>query len=209
MGEYVRHGQRQSDLILDCAEDLFLRDGVDVVSISDIARASGVSRPTVYRYFNTKEDIFWAVYYRLQSSCMKELTERLTAAPDTYHRFVAYVEVMYKTFDGNERYLLAQDIFMSKYIRASEDPHATFWDNPYNTSGIRPGGIMRYFVDFHDGSVKGSLDPTTTVVSFAYGVSSCMAVCFKSRRAIPVKYGVDPVDVLRTQMTWMLDSVRA
>lgn len=209
MGLYVQHSQRQADRLLDCAETLFLRDGLDVVSISDIARAAGVTRPTVYKYFKTRDDIFWAVYYRLQSRYAGDLTQRMKDAPDTYHRFIAYTEATYDAFERDEKYLLVQEIFVSKYIKASEDPAARFWDNPYNTSELRPGGIMQYFVNFHDGSVKDSLDPTPTVVAFVYGVASCMNMCFKSRKAIPVKYHVDSLDVLRTQISWMLNAVKA
>jgi len=42
--------------LAEVAFDLFLRDGFEAVTISDIASAAGVSRSTVLRYFGTKEE---------------------------------------------------------------------------------------------------------------------------------------------------------
>lgn len=56
---------RKSDLtknrIVSVAESLFLTEAVDKVSISKIAQSAGVAKGTVYLYFETKEDLVWAV----------------------------------------------------------------------------------------------------------------------------------------------------
>ncbi|MFV2196405.1 TetR family transcriptional regulator [Nocardiopsis sp. LOL_012] len=43
--------------ITDVAMGLFLSEGFDATTIDDIARASGISRRSFFRYFGTKEDI--------------------------------------------------------------------------------------------------------------------------------------------------------
>lgn len=47
--------------ILDAASRVFADEGVGAASIGRIARAAGVTRPTVYAYFDTKETIFAAL----------------------------------------------------------------------------------------------------------------------------------------------------
>ncbi|HXT06341.1 MAG TPA: TetR/AcrR family transcriptional regulator [Roseiarcus sp.] len=47
--------------ILDGARRVFLADGFDGASMNDIARAAGVSKGTLYVYFNSKEDLFEAL----------------------------------------------------------------------------------------------------------------------------------------------------
>lgn len=47
--------------ILDAAAGVFADEGVGAASIGRIATAAGVTRPTVYAYFDTKEAIFTAL----------------------------------------------------------------------------------------------------------------------------------------------------
>jgi AcrR family transcriptional regulator len=48
---------RTHDAIADAAISLFLARGFDDVSVIDIAAAAEVSKPTLFRYFATKEDL--------------------------------------------------------------------------------------------------------------------------------------------------------
>jgi AcrR family transcriptional regulator len=49
------------DRILDAAQRLVFRSGARKLSLSDVATLAGVSRPTIYRYFVSKEDLIDAM----------------------------------------------------------------------------------------------------------------------------------------------------
>ena len=56
-GLRARKKARTHDAIADAAISLFLTHGFDQVSVTDIAAAAEVSKPTLFRYFPTKEDL--------------------------------------------------------------------------------------------------------------------------------------------------------
>ncbi|MCN9245000.1 TetR/AcrR family transcriptional regulator [Streptomyces sp. RY43-2] len=56
-GLRARKKEQTRDAIGDAAVSLFLEHGFDRVSVNDIAAAAGVSKPTLFRYFPTKEDL--------------------------------------------------------------------------------------------------------------------------------------------------------
>ena len=50
--------------IVDACERLYAATGFHAVSLKDIARETSMSRPSVYNYFRTKEEIFLALFAR-------------------------------------------------------------------------------------------------------------------------------------------------
>jgi AcrR family transcriptional regulator len=56
-----KHQTRQ--VIADRAMALFLADGFDRVTVTEVARAADVSVNTVFNYFRTKEDLFFERHY--------------------------------------------------------------------------------------------------------------------------------------------------
>lgn len=56
-GLRARKKERTRQAISDAAISMFLADGFDQVAVADIAAAAEVSKPTLFRYFTTKEDL--------------------------------------------------------------------------------------------------------------------------------------------------------
>ncbi len=101
----VEAGRRASDhgdladRILDAARRLLRRTGARKLSLSDVASLAGVSRPTVYRYFVSKEDLIDALgtqERRRFDAAMERATigvagvARLEAAVDVVVTFVEH-----------------------------------------------------------------------------------------------------------------------
>jgi AcrR family transcriptional regulator len=86
-----------ADRILDAAQRLAFRAGARRMSLSDVATLSGVSRPTIYRYFASKEELIDALGKRERrrlDAAMEKATSgvvgvaRLEAAVDVIATFV-------------------------------------------------------------------------------------------------------------------------
>jgi AcrR family transcriptional regulator len=56
-GLRARKKARTQQAISDAAITLFLASGYDAVSVADVAAAAEVSKPTLFKYFATKEDL--------------------------------------------------------------------------------------------------------------------------------------------------------
>ena len=86
-----------ADRILDAARRLVIRTGARKLSLSDVATLAGVSRPTIYRYFVSKEDLIDALgkqeYRRFNAAMDRAISDvtgvaRLEAAVGVVATFV-------------------------------------------------------------------------------------------------------------------------
>jgi AcrR family transcriptional regulator len=66
------HGQKREH-ILQVAEDLFYRKGFTVTTISDIVHELGVTKPFLYYYFQSKNDIFETLCWRASHACLTSM----------------------------------------------------------------------------------------------------------------------------------------
>lgn len=65
------------DAILKAARTLFSELEYDEISLNGIAREAGFSKPNIYRYFSTREEIFLAIYEVEQGKFVRSLVSRL------------------------------------------------------------------------------------------------------------------------------------
>ena len=80
--------------IVDTARKLFIQEGFDKTSMSDIATAAGINRTTLHYYFRTKEKMFQAVFGSIMLSFLPRIqlifdedtpiTEKLSKVLDEY-----------------------------------------------------------------------------------------------------------------------------
>ena len=124
--------------LVDVARQLFAKNGLENTTMNDIAQASGKGRRTLYTYFKSKEEIYWAViegelerinekvsevatqpmepedklveviYTHL--NMIKEAVQRNGNLRAEFFRNIIMVEKVRKNFDRNERRLFASII---------------------------------------------------------------------------------------------------
>lgn len=114
--------QRQSQL-LDIAERLFTEHGYEGVTMEDIAREAGITRPIVYRHLESREDAFLSCVRRarrqFEESIMDvaklpldDLTARITAAGNSYLDMIEADpqrwRLLFATSSGIDGYLVDQ-----------------------------------------------------------------------------------------------------
>jgi AcrR family transcriptional regulator len=73
-------GRTSRDRVLDAAITAISRYGVERLSISGVAAAAGVSRPTVYSHFNTREELIAQALARAAESVLERVMSRALRA---------------------------------------------------------------------------------------------------------------------------------
>ena len=86
-----RRRERTRTALLDAAEDVFVRRGFNGASLDEIAETAGFTRGAIYKNFDGKEDLFFAVMDRINERARERFGEAFeldTAAVMDPHRVV-------------------------------------------------------------------------------------------------------------------------
>ena len=70
------------EAILSASSRLFRRYGYRRTSMEDIAKETGMSRPSVYSYFKNKDEVFRSLSERIHETALRETSRILEADPE-------------------------------------------------------------------------------------------------------------------------------
>jgi AcrR family transcriptional regulator len=98
--------------MLDAAEQEFGRVGFANTSMDDIARASGITKAMLFRYFGTKDGLYDACMERVRGRLFDDIEERLADLPAGLPRLRAFIEAYFEFLDDHrdQRWLLYSEI---------------------------------------------------------------------------------------------------
>jgi TetR/AcrR family transcriptional regulator len=77
-----RNARQTRERLFDCALSLFAERGYAATSVREIIEAAGVTRPVLYYYCESKEDLFRQLVRSYHEQAYRELTAALAAADD-------------------------------------------------------------------------------------------------------------------------------
>lgn len=126
MAEVLDTATARRPQIIEAATGIFLRYGYERTTMADIAKASGVSRPTLYSSFSDKERIYRAVLETMAAEKLAELQQGLAVHEDLEGRLHYACETWtiqgYELVRGNPD---AKDLF-DLAIPVVRETHAAF-----------------------------------------------------------------------------------
>lgn len=105
--------------ILNGAWQVFVDQGFDAASMNNICKAAGVSKGTLYVYFENKEDLFVALVEHKKKAFFEGLIQRLASAGTLEERLLAYASALSRQINS-EDVIHAQRIVISVVERMPE-----------------------------------------------------------------------------------------
>ena len=87
--------------IITIAKQLFIERGFDGTSMSDIAAAADINRPTLHYYFRTKDKMFQAVFQSIVSIVSPSLQKIFTGEGSFFDKIEKVIDVYISVFSEN------------------------------------------------------------------------------------------------------------
>ena len=171
--------QRRNEII-DACEALYEEKGFHGITIKDISQKTSFSRPSIYNYFQTKEEIFLALYEREYDLWNKELETILTAHEGLSRTELA--ELLARSLEKREQ--LLKLLAMNNYdMEANSRPELLVsFKRAYGKSLENMDRILQKFCPELDAARRQSF--RLVFFPFMFGIYPYAAVTEKQRSAM-------------------------
>ena len=159
-----RQREERERLILRAAEEVIVEKGYQALAMEEIASRVGISRPTIYLHFASKEDLVLALFERGLRAFLAVLDAHLSSAAAPREKLRAILEDVYGSMSGRHYQALSAVLQNPEFhARLAEKRRlfATLWEEP----------ARRFAAVFEEGKVAGEFDPDlpTPVMSSLFG----------------------------------------
>ena len=114
-------------LLVDVARQLFAKNGLENTTMNDIAQASGKGRRTLYTYFKSKDDIYYAVIEteleRLSDKLDEVAARKISPHEKVIELIYTHLNMIRETVvrNGNLRAEFFRNIWMVEKVRKAFD----------------------------------------------------------------------------------------
>ncbi|EDZ61517.1 transcriptional regulator, TetR family [Sulfurimonas gotlandica GD1] len=93
--------QKRKDIALACKE-IFFQNGINDLTVSQVAKTAGVGKGTIYDYFKNKEDIVFEIVNILMQEHNETMHKKLKSESTTREKIKVFASIFY---DDNEKEL--------------------------------------------------------------------------------------------------------
>lgn len=112
MAIIVDKEQKRRDIALSCKE-LFITQGINNLTISQIAAEAGVGKGTIYDYFKNKEDIVFEIVHILMDDHNAIKEQRINQAPTTKAKIKIFFDFFHNPDKADLREIFKEFVSIS------------------------------------------------------------------------------------------------
>ena len=147
-------GKKRYELIVKTALELFLKNGYEKTSLSDIVAISGGSLASIYTFFESKEGLFQAIIEQEIDALIKEVDERIDLKiSHSLEEFLTKFATIIFSIVCSKRHISLGRIMMSEGSKNGGKLGRTFLDQILNKIDL----VLINF--FERDEIKAELNP--------------------------------------------------
>jgi AcrR family transcriptional regulator len=169
MGSKTPRDARQA--VLESAITEFAHRGYSGTSVQDILKATGLSKPTLYYYFESKAGLFKAILEFAYDECLLRMENRVNSVRGSRARLVALAAAMFEFAEENPQ--LLRLVFSTAFAAPEEIPAECVGYEKRRRNFEYVKGIVE------DALKMGELDKNYSAVELTHGLYG--AISHKTR----------------------------
>lgn len=202
-----RLDQARKKLLVDAAEIVFLRGGVESSSMSDIAKEAGCSKRTVYHHFGSKDDLIAEVMLRGFTLLLEKLeqSERTNKATSPLMRLQRAARVLFGFHNDYPEYFRTIVEYQPQE-EAGQSPDSIL--GRMYVLGERANDVLVSIIT--DGQQQGvfrrDLDPDTAAATLWVTVQGALWVGMRKTHYLQSSHNLDQKTLFNTLLDFLTES---
>jgi AcrR family transcriptional regulator len=183
-------GQTRTDAksrILDAADDVFVRRGIDGARMQEIADQAGVNKALVHYYFRSKADLARAVWLRIATSFAPGILQMMASDLPLDDKIDRYVDAYHAT--------LTRHPYLMAYVISESTRHPELVESFYSQERRRAARRMFDKLQAQiDDCVKAKRMPSVSAEQFFVTLAGSCLFPFAARPGISQLLGLGTSD---------------
>ena len=202
-----REKKFRESVMVDAAEELFAKKGFDNVTMNEIAGKAEFTKRTLYRYFNSKEDLFFAValkgFKKMAEYCQQGFakgSQGFEKLSNGLHAFLDFARENPETF---------RIVNKVGHIRSKtkDSPKLEEWmefdDKLFNSvAEVLERGKR-------DGSIRGDIDPLTGTFSIIFMATGFFRLLGETGANYADHFDLDLEEFSDYSLNLLLDAIKS
>jgi AcrR family transcriptional regulator len=133
--------------ILEAARNVCASRGFNDVSVDEIAHEAGIAKGTLYLYFRSKDEIYWAMLEQVYTTLHGEVAAGLSSGATLEQRIRAFVDTKMRRFEAHRDlfrlYLSESSHITGRGVRVGERYERLYLDQVKRLEATLREGIAR------------------------------------------------------------------
>lgn len=204
-----RKRDERKDAIAAAAEGLFLSKGYLNTSMNDIAEAADLTKKTLYAYFSSKEDIYYAIVARWYGNLLEDVVRVSGSGGTAYERVLAGCDAYARLYRKNPvLFALMNDL--EKVRRTANEGSLV---QKKRLAAVKKELFARMSALFdegkRDGSIRGDLPTQTLVASFIFDLTGFFYILSSNGMGFTRYFKINMNDFVATSVGLIAESLKA
>ncbi|MCZ8513184.1 TetR/AcrR family transcriptional regulator [Paenibacillus filicis] len=202
-----QHRNKRREDIIQTAKELFLEHGLSTVTLKDIVGACGISKVTLYKYFNSLDEIIFEVQFEILSAWLERYNQTALQGNSGYEKLQFLLEQILVSKDNTDtiRFIAMFDM---RYLEEYPTPELESRFRSFLRRGPHP-----FLSLLQEGVADGSIRRDIDVKAIGYTISNVVNAT-KQRmllrgKLLHLDQDVDPAIVLEHTVNMILAYVKS
>ncbi|MFK5976165.1 MAG: TetR/AcrR family transcriptional regulator [Sulfurovum sp.] len=120
MAIIVNKEEKRRDIAISCSE-LLLENGIESITIAQIAKSAGVGKGTIYEYFSNKEDIVFEIITLFIAQHIEILQQRIDNSSSTREKLFNFCYLLFEDDISRQHLKLYKEFLAISITREPPD----------------------------------------------------------------------------------------